>query len=186
MTDLLQQQLVRAQQRMKAQADKKRSERHFKVGDLVYLKLQPYVQSSVATRSNHKLSFRFFGPYKVLQRVGEVAYKLELPESSRIHPVIHVSQLKRHVPPTTTVSTDVQTLSSIAIPIQVLDRAFVRCGGSTRRMIKVQWSNLPISSTTWEVEDHLKQFFPRAHAWGQASTQAKGNVTTPAPSGIKK
>jgi hypothetical protein len=76
---------------MKSQADKHRVERVFQPGDWVYMKLQPYVQSSVAARSNKKLSFRFYGPYKVIQRVGEVAYKLELPEGSRIHPVLHVS-----------------------------------------------------------------------------------------------
>jgi hypothetical protein len=52
MTELLKQQLLRSQQRMKAQADKHRSERHFQVGDRVYLKLQPYIQSTVATRNN--------------------------------------------------------------------------------------------------------------------------------------
>jgi hypothetical protein len=66
---------------MKNQADKKRSERQFEVGDLVYLKLQPFVQQSVAVRTNNKLSLRYFGPYKVLARVGLVAYKLELPNS---------------------------------------------------------------------------------------------------------
>jgi hypothetical protein len=57
---------------------------------MVYLRLQPYVQTSVALRSSHKLSFRYFGPYKILQHVGQVAYKLELPPDARIHPVVHV------------------------------------------------------------------------------------------------
>lgn len=53
--DLLQQHLHRAQQHMKAQADKRKSHRAFEVGDSVYLKLQPYIQTSVARRANHKL-----------------------------------------------------------------------------------------------------------------------------------
>lgn len=91
LNDLLQHHLHRAQQRMKSQADKHRSEREFSVGDLVYLKLQPYIQSSVAPRSNQKLSFRFFGPFKILARVDAVAYKLDLPADCRIHSVVHVS-----------------------------------------------------------------------------------------------
>jgi transposase InsO family protein len=68
--------LERAQNRMKLQVDKHRSERSFAVGDWVYVKLQPYVQMIVARRSNHKLSYKYFGPYLIIQKVGEVAYKL--------------------------------------------------------------------------------------------------------------
>lgn len=100
---VIQQQLLRASQRMKQHADLKRSERVFDIGDLVYVKLQPYVQTFLAPRSNQKLAYKYFGPFKVLERVGRVAYKLELPPEARIHPTIHVSQLKKHVPSPTVV-----------------------------------------------------------------------------------
>lgn len=68
MVQLLQQQLLRAQQRQKLQADKHGFERSFEVGDSVNLKLQPYVQTWMATRVNHKLSFQYFGPYQVVDK----------------------------------------------------------------------------------------------------------------------
>ena len=61
LSQIIKQHLLRAQQRMKVQADKGRSEHQFEVGSLVYLKLQPYIQTSVAPRSNKKLAFRFYG-----------------------------------------------------------------------------------------------------------------------------
>lgn len=76
MNTLIHHHLLRAQQRMKSQADLKRSERCFAVGDWVFMKLQPYIQQSVMTRSNRKLSFKYYGPFQVLQRIGLVAYRL--------------------------------------------------------------------------------------------------------------
>jgi hypothetical protein len=104
MTDLIQQHLKRAQHWMKHQANKNRVERQFSVGDLVFLKLQPYVQTSVARRSCQKLTFRYFGPCRVLAKIGSVAYKLELPATSTIHPIFHVFQLKRVVGTTVVVT----------------------------------------------------------------------------------
>jgi hypothetical protein len=97
MNEVIKHHLARATLRMKQQADKGRSERHFQVDELVFVKQQPYIQSSLAPRSNQKLAFKYFGPFKVLQKVGDVAYKLELPPESKVHPIFHVSQSKKVV-----------------------------------------------------------------------------------------
>lgn len=64
--------------------------------DMVYLKLQLYIQTSVAPRSNQKLSFKFYGPFKVLARVGNVAYHLQLLDECHIHPVVQISAETSH------------------------------------------------------------------------------------------
>jgi hypothetical protein len=99
--ELLKQHLERARQIMKHQADRHRSDRQFSAGDWVFLKIQPYMQNSVAERANHKLAFRYFGPFQIAARVGEVSYKLILPSKALIHPVVHVSLLRQASPPTT-------------------------------------------------------------------------------------
>lgn len=87
--------LHRAQQSMKKAADKHCHAVSFAEGDWVFVKLCPHRQHTVACRINPKLSTCYFGPSKILSRVGEVAYKLKLPESARVHPVFHLSQLKK-------------------------------------------------------------------------------------------
>lgn len=86
--------LLRAQQRMKNQADRKRTDAVFNVGDWVFIKLQPYRQRSLTQQPSHKLSKRFFGPFQILERIGQVAYRLELPDSAQLHNVFHISKLK--------------------------------------------------------------------------------------------
>ena len=179
LTKLIQQHLLRAQQRMKAQADAHGSEREFTVGDMVYLKLQPHIQSSVASCSNNKLSFKYYGPFKVLQRVGSVAYKLDLPDTAQIHPVIHVSQLKRPISSEKLVSTDLSCVcvdpSHTPLPITILQEAFHQQGNSAVRRLFVQWDS-PLALCTWKDELDLRRRFPSAPAWGQAASQGGGNV----------
>ena len=74
---------------------RKRAKHSFKVGEFVFLWLQPYRQYSLKRSGAEKLKPRFYGPYRVIMRVGEVAYELELPEGSKIHNVFHVSCLKK-------------------------------------------------------------------------------------------
>ena len=153
MTQLIQQQLQRAQQRMKHQADKGRSEREFQIGDWVFVKLQPYVQMSVANRTNQKLSFKYFGPYLITDKIGVVAYKLQLPAGSRIHPVIHVSMLKKAVPQEAQVSIDTPPACNpetdmIAQPEQFLERRLVRTGDKVIMRVLVKWKGLAKSLAT--------------------------------------
>ena len=81
---------------MKQQADQHRSERSFEVGDWVFLRLKPYKKMSLKqAKKDNKLSPKYYGPYKVLHKIGTMAYKLELPASSWVHSVFHVSCLKK-------------------------------------------------------------------------------------------
>ena len=85
-----------AQNRMKQHADQHRSERNFEVGDWIFLRLQPYKQISMKQKKqNNKLSPRYYGSYQIMHKIGSIAYKLELPPTTKIHPVFHVSCLKK-------------------------------------------------------------------------------------------
>ncbi|XP_026417103.1 uncharacterized protein LOC113312574 [Papaver somniferum] len=163
MLQLLKEELSRAQSRMKFFADKKRSDRNFEVGDLVFLKLQPYRQTSVAVRKNFKLSAKYFGPFAVIQKIGVVAYKLKLLVGSRIHPVFHVSQLKKNI--------GLQAVLSPQLPlvdhagqfvielIAVLDTRTTVRGTTQIPQVLVQWCNSDPADSTWEDVSHIQAQF---------------------------
>lgn len=170
--------LIKAQQYMKTQADKHRHEVHFQVGDNVLIKLQPYRQQSVALRKNQKLGMRYFGPFTVMKRIGTVAYKLQLPPETKIHPVFHVSQLKLfrgtssqpYIPlPVTT-----HELGPILQPVAVLQLRKIVQGNHTVKQILVQWEHLSAAEATWENYAKFKQQFPNCHL--KDKVEIKGGV----------
>lgn len=156
--------LSRAQERMKNYVDQHRREVTFEVGDYVYLKLQPYRQTTVAFRSSLKLSPRYFGPYEVINKVGPVAYRLALPSGSLIHNVFHVSILRKHLGPVSTVSTQLPLVTEESIilpqPETVLDRRTVQKNHyRPKAEILVKWKGAPFEDATWEDARCLSQTY---------------------------
>ncbi|GAV58811.1 Chromo domain-containing protein, partial [Cephalotus follicularis] len=104
-----------------------------------------------------KLSSRFYGPFKILQRVGPIAYKLELPDGSRIHPVFHVSLLKKKIGKEVAVQTTLPALqyeddSLMPSPQQaILDQRMKQ----RHFEILVHWHRLSPAEATWE---NLEEF----------------------------
>lgn len=176
--------LAAAQNRMKMQADKRRTERTFVVGEQVLLKLQPYTQSSMVNHQCPKLAFKFFGPFRVLEKVGLVAYRLELPAHSSIHPVFHVSQIKGYTPDFTPVFTELPHIPALDMedtePEEILDRRLVKKGNAAIPQVLVKWKGIPATSATCEDMYVCKHRFPDDVAWGQATSPGGGDVTATA------
>ncbi|XP_074303809.1 uncharacterized protein LOC141638305 [Silene latifolia] len=164
MLALLRQQLTKAQHRMKTRADKERTERMFKVGDWVWLKLQSYKQGSVQQRMSEKISPKYYGPFQVEDTVGKVAYKLTLPGTAKIHKVFHVSQLKAfrgNLPVAPHIPNWMQELSSddIIQPADVLERTVKRQNKATVQYL-VHWEGFPIHDATWKFAEVIEQQYP--------------------------
>ena len=115
---------------MKQTVDKKRKDVYFTIGDMVFLKLHPYRQQSVYKRTHPKLPACFYGPYPILEKVGLIAYKLQLLEGTSLHLVFHVPLLKHYIRNNATPSTDIPPFSNDgAIQIQpqaILDTRWVK------------------------------------------------------------
>lgn len=145
-------------------ADKKRTERVLAPGDMVYLKLQPYRLNAFGIRHHIKLQSKYYGPFQVLSKVGNVAYKLFLPADSQIHPVFHISQLKKHIGPTAVPCTDLPLIGPNGQirtePVLVLEIRQIPRNNVAVVQWLVQWENLPPEDASWEDADFIKHTFP--------------------------
>ena len=144
--------LHQAQNRMAQKANKHRRELQLQVGDKLLVRLQPYRQSTIANRTSYKMAKHYYGPFRILERIGSVAYKLELPISSKIHHVFHISLLKPYVGDS---HVNIQSLPPISVNNKPLYSPIVICAehsvlkqGKELRQVLVQWFDCAPKNST--------------------------------------
>jgi hypothetical protein len=173
----LRNQLLRAQEKMKAQADKRRSDRSFVCGEWVFVKLRAHRQQSVVTRISAKLAARYYGPYPIVEKIGPVAYKLKLPEGSRVHPVFHVSLLKKAVG---TYQDDAELPELIEEPIEVYSPEAVLATRKVKhqdeevRQVLIHWKGRTAEEATWEDEIMIRSQFPNFDLEDKVANEGRG------------
>ncbi|WVZ75733.1 hypothetical protein U9M48_023766 [Paspalum notatum var. saurae] len=157
--------LKRARSRQKSYSDRRRRPLVFKEGDHVYLRVSP-MKGVHRFGVKGKLAPRYVGPFKISEKCGPVAYRLELPPRlAAVHDIFHVSQLKKclRVPEEEIDTSQVQIepdLTYEARPVKVLDQKQRSTRRSTVTMYKVQWSEHTEEEATWETEEYLRTKYP--------------------------
>ncbi|KAA8547210.1 hypothetical protein F0562_003634 [Nyssa sinensis] len=154
-----------AQERMKSQAHQHKREVSFSIGNYVYLKLQPYRQTSIAFRGSLKLSPHFYGPYKVIEQVGPMTYKLDLLVGSLIHDTFHVSLLRKHLGPIAPTFPDLPPVADdstiLPQPESILARRKVQKGKyHPKSEVLIKWVGTPVEDATWETEWRFRRAYP--------------------------
>ncbi|GJZ52052.1 hypothetical protein Tco_0606567 [Tanacetum coccineum] len=133
------------------------------------LKVSPW-KGVVRFGKRGKLNPRYVGPFKVLERIGSVAYKLELPqELSRVHNTFHVSNLKKCYSdeplavPLEGLHID-DKLQFVEEPVEIMEREIKRLKRSRIPLVKVRWNSRRGPEFTWEREDSFKKKYPHLFA----------------------
>jgi hypothetical protein len=168
--EIIRKRIQTAQTRQVGNADPNRRFLEFQVDDMVYLKVSP-MKGVMRFGRKGKLSPRFIGPFKILARIGPVAYRLELPSSmSAIHNVFHVSMLRKCIQSSTPVAVpeDLEILEDVTFkirPERIVDHREKRLKYKTIQLVKVQWSN-DERDCTWETEERMRVKNP--HLFGKS------------------
>ncbi|XP_074304075.1 uncharacterized protein LOC141638632 [Silene latifolia] len=162
---LIQLKMKATQNRQNSYADLHCRDIEFAVGDKVLLKVS-HMHGVMRFGKREKLSQKFIGPYKILDRVGEVAYRLALPPSiDRVHNVFHVSQLRKyvsdpsHVLEVENIELD-EAITYAEVPKEILDRKVRNTRNGETVLLNVLWSNHNVEEATWEPEEAMKERYP--------------------------
>lgn len=136
----------------------------FKQGDLVFLKISP-ARGTIRFGRSGKLSPRYIGPFGILERIGDVAYRLALlPSLEGFHNVFLVSQLRRYVADLTHVlyhsEIEVGPSSYQEQPVGILDRREKVMRSKTIPLVRVAWKHNSPGESTWEREDEMRERYP--------------------------
>ncbi|GJU12756.1 putative reverse transcriptase domain-containing protein [Tanacetum coccineum] len=163
--------------RQRSYADKRRKLLEFQVGDKVMLKVSP-CKGVIRFDKRRKLNPRYIGHFKILAKVGTVAYQLEFPEKlSRVHSTFHVSNLKKCLSdeplgiPLDEIHVD-DKLNFIKEPIEIMDREVKRLKQSRIPIVKVHWNSRIGPEYTWEREDQMQKKYPHLFANPESAPQA--------------
>ncbi|GJX53872.1 putative reverse transcriptase domain-containing protein [Tanacetum coccineum] len=166
-----------ARDRQKSYADVRRKPLEFQVGDKVMLKVSPW-KGVIRFGKRGKLNPRYIGPFKIIAKVGTVAYRLELPEQlSRVHSTFHVSNLKKCMSdetlaiPLDEIQID-DKLHFIEEPVEIMDREVKRLKQSRILIVKVRWNSRRGPEFTWEREDQMQKKYPHLFANPESSSNA--------------
>ncbi|GJT74363.1 hypothetical protein Tco_1041088 [Tanacetum coccineum] len=156
-----------ARDRQKSYADKRRKPLEFSVGDYVLLKVSPW---KVVRLGKLNRAPRFVGPFEIIEKVGLVAYRLDLPkELNGVHDTFHVSNLKKCLAdPTLQVPLDeirvVAKLNFVEEHVEILEREFKKLKRSRIAIVKVRWNSKRGLEFTWEREDQMKLKYPHLYS----------------------
>ncbi|XP_073152864.1 uncharacterized protein [Henckelia pumila] len=162
---LIQIRMRTAQDRQAKYANVRRRPLHLEQGDRVFLKISPF-RGTIRFGKRGKLSPRFIGPYEILDKVGDLAYRLALPPAlSGIHDVFHMSILRKYEPDASYILRPDEaeldeTLNYFERPIQILDHEERQLRNKSIPLVKVQWSRHGIEEATWETERDMRQLYP--------------------------
>ncbi|XP_076907333.1 uncharacterized protein LOC143563742 [Bidens hawaiensis] len=164
--DQIRARLKSAQDRHKSYADKCRRPIEFEVGDLVMLKVSPW-KGIIRFRKHGKLNPRYIDPFKIIERIGKVAYRLNLPQELHgIHNTFHVSYLRKCLSDESTYVplNDIEVdnkLNYIEEPMAILDQKVKKLRNKEIAQVKVQWKHRKGSEATWESEKEMREHYPQ-------------------------
>ena len=163
---IIQERMRTAFSRQRSYADPRRRDVQFGVGDHVFLKISP-MKGVMRFGKKGKLTPRYIGPFEILDRVGNVSYRLALPLNfGHVHPVFHISMLRKYVPhpshilQTREIEVD-KDLSYEEVPVAIVDRQTRKLRIKEIAMVKVQWQNHEVEECTWESEQSMKDKYPQ-------------------------